>query len=217
MNKNVLYRMTSDYCRIRLAPCVPPLNLLQISDYLEDLIDRQTLPPQRSNVPGAYPQNLIGDRELRDVVNALWVAGAEAISINDIRLSATSAIRFAGEVVLVDFQPVTSPYTVRAIGNENALDVAFVGGDAGARLSTLASAGRLEFSVDEAGDLTLPPAAQALPTLAGVSSPNASGSPDGAPSGSGPARSESAGSGSAEPGSAEPGSSGSEATNEGTR
>lgn len=41
--------MTSDYCRIRLAPGVPPLTLLQIRGYLLDLIGQHTPPPQSSN------------------------------------------------------------------------------------------------------------------------------------------------------------------------
>ena len=36
------------------------------------------------------------------LVNGLWQAGAEAISINGQRLTSTSAIRFAGQAILVD-------------------------------------------------------------------------------------------------------------------
>jgi uncharacterized protein YlxW (UPF0749 family) len=59
----------------------------------------------------------VQDRDLQDVVNALWASGAEAVSVNGQRLATTSAIRSAGGAVLVDFRPVHSPYHVRAIGN----------------------------------------------------------------------------------------------------
>ena len=54
--------------------------------------------------------------DLQNVANALWAAGAEAIAINGQRLTATSTIRAAGNAILVDFRPVTSPYEVSAIG-----------------------------------------------------------------------------------------------------
>src|SRR3712207_7374677 len=38
------------------------------------------------------PRGNVGDGDLQLVVNALWAAGAEAISINDQRLGPTSAI-----------------------------------------------------------------------------------------------------------------------------
>src|SRR5206468_3747517 len=86
-------------------------------------------PPVRSTSAsagraGSVPINaghILTDRDVRSVVNQLWANGAEAISVNGIRLTPTSAIRFAGQAVLVDFQPITSPYTVRAIGNADGL------------------------------------------------------------------------------------------------
>ena len=66
------------------------------------------------------------DGYLQLVVNALWAAGAEAVSINGQRLGPTTAIRFAGEAVLVDFRPVTNPYEISAIGNPDALQREFL-------------------------------------------------------------------------------------------
>jgi len=62
---------------------------------------------------------LAGD--LQTLVNGLWAAGAEAVSINEQRLTSTSSIRFAGEAIVVDFRGLTRPYTVRAIGDPDAL------------------------------------------------------------------------------------------------
>ena len=62
---------------------------------------------------GAYR---IHDRDLQLVVNALLSVGAEAVSINDVRLVATSPIRSAGQTIVAGFRPLTPPYTVRAIG-----------------------------------------------------------------------------------------------------
>lgn len=110
--------------------------------------------------------NILTDRDVRSVVNELWADGAEAISVNDIRLTSTTAIRFAGEAVLVDFQPITSPYRIRAVGNADALSTAFASSDVAARYHTLASADGITFSFATDDHLNLPAAAPALPSYA---------------------------------------------------
>lgn len=56
-------------------------------------------------------------KDLQIVANGLWEAGAEAVAINGQRLTARSAIRFAGEAILVNYRPLTRPYVLRAIGS----------------------------------------------------------------------------------------------------
>lgn len=69
--------------------------------------------------------NRVLDRDLQDVVNALWRAGATGIAINGQRLTSASAIRAAGDAILVDYQPLTRPYTVSAVGaSESAIRAA---------------------------------------------------------------------------------------------
>jgi uncharacterized protein YlxW (UPF0749 family) len=67
---------------------------------------------------GAEPDSLnrVLDRDLQDVVNALWAMGAEGVSINDQRLTSASAIRGAGEAILVNYRPLERPYAVSAVG-----------------------------------------------------------------------------------------------------
>ncbi|MCA1710490.1 MAG: DUF881 domain-containing protein [Actinobacteria bacterium] len=97
----------------------------------------------------------VQDRDLQDVANALWAAGAEAVSINGLRLTAQTAIRSAGEAVLVDFRPLTTPYTVRAVGNPKLLEPGFVDGPAGRRLATLTSVYGIRFEVSRTDRQTL--------------------------------------------------------------
>lgn len=110
----------------------------------------------------------LSDRDVRSVVNQLWASGAEAMSVNDIRLTPTSAIRFAGEAVLVDFQPITAPYVIRAIGAADALDTGFAASDVASRYQTLSAAGAIMFSFEEEKSLTLPASAIAAPQHASV-------------------------------------------------
>jgi uncharacterized protein YlxW (UPF0749 family) len=72
---------------------------------------------------GSRPQGQLAERtgqvtdhDLQNVVNALWAAGARAIGVGGVRLGPQTAIRTAGQTILVDFKPLRSPYVVTAIG-----------------------------------------------------------------------------------------------------
>lgn len=72
-----------------------------------------------SNVPAGAPDAdayRIQDSDLQLVVNALFSAGAEAVAVNGNRVSDVTAIRDAGQTILVDLAPLQSPYRVTAIG-----------------------------------------------------------------------------------------------------
>ena len=105
---------------------------------------------------GSLGDGRVQDRDLQDVVNALWAGGAEAVSINDVRLTALTAIRSAGDAILVDFRLLSPPYTVRAIGRPSALELALLDGPTGARLTTYVSAYGLGFEVGRSESLSLP-------------------------------------------------------------
>ena len=70
---------------------------------------------------------LVHDEDLLKVVNELRAAGAEAISLNGQRLTATSEIRCAGPTVSVNNVRSAPPFEIRAIGNikdlENAINM----------------------------------------------------------------------------------------------
>ncbi|MDQ8706569.1 DUF881 domain-containing protein [Streptomyces sp. LHD-70] len=67
----------------------------------------------------------VRDRDMQQVVNGLWQSGAEAIAINGQRLTSLSAIRAAGDAILVDNKPLVPPYTVLAVGNGQQLSTEF--------------------------------------------------------------------------------------------
>ena len=66
-------------------------------------------------------RQVILDRDLQLVVNSLWVSGAEAISVGGVRIGPNVTIRQAGGGILVDNQPITSPYAILAIGPPHAM------------------------------------------------------------------------------------------------
>lgn len=104
------------------------------------------------------PSGTVRDGDLQLVVNALWAAGAEAISINGQRLGPTSAIRTAGEAVLVDFNPVTSPYRVSAIGSPTTLSRRFLASPDVSALAVISESFGLRFDLAQEDKLSLPAA-----------------------------------------------------------
>lgn len=65
------------------------------------------------------------DRDLQQVVNALWAAGARGIAINGERLTAQTAIRSAGSAILVAYRPLSPPYDITAVGDPVGLETRF--------------------------------------------------------------------------------------------
>ena len=105
---------------------------------------------------GQLSEGRVLDRDLQDAVNGLWSAGAEAVAINGLRLSALTAIRSAGEAILVDYRPLTPPYTIRAIGDRAALEAGFADSAAGRRLATYTQLYGLQLAVRRSDRQTLP-------------------------------------------------------------
>ena len=95
--------------------------------------------------------------DLQLVVDGLWQGGAEAIAINGQRLTTQSAIRSAGEAILVNFQPLQPPYVVSAIGPPS-LRTAFGDTEGGLYLHGLSSGYGIRTSLRSATSLRLPAA-----------------------------------------------------------
>lgn len=104
---------------------------------------------------------LVQDRDLQSIVNALWASGAEAVAINGQRLAPTSTIRAAGGAILVDLFPVSSPYTIQAIGEPGGLGARFAGSPTASQFRSYVGLYGLQFATRTAGHLSLPAAADA--------------------------------------------------------
>lgn len=105
-------------------------------------------------------QGRVQDRDLQIVVNGLWASGAEAIAVNDQRLTSLSAIRSAGQAILVDFRPLVPPYVVQAVGDPSTLQLQFAKGTAGAYVQALRNNYGIEVSVASKQRLSLPGAGE---------------------------------------------------------
>jgi len=113
---------------------------------------------------GAGGLGRVLDRDLQGVTNALWSVGATGIAINGIRMTSTTAIRSAGEAILVDYRPLAMPYVVTAIGPDD-LAARFMESPEGAALRSLQQQYGIEWSLDTS-QVQMPASAAELPHLA---------------------------------------------------
>ncbi|MFE2293144.1 DUF881 domain-containing protein [Streptomyces sp. NPDC059452] len=123
----------------------------------------------------------VRDRDMQRVVNGLWESGAEAIAINGQRLTALSAIRAAGDAILVDNRPLVPPYTVLAVGDGKKLAAAFRDSADGQYLNALKESFDIRTSLSDQAEVRLPAAPSLIVRTA---EPKAAGS-DAAESGKG--------------------------------
>ncbi|MEU6368760.1 DUF881 domain-containing protein [Streptomyces sp. NPDC046931] len=100
----------------------------------------------------------VRDRDMQRVVNGLWESGAEAIAINGQRLTALSAIRAAGDAILVDNRPLVPPYTVLAVGDGQRLSTRFQNSADGLYLHALQQNYGIRTGISTEADVRLPAA-----------------------------------------------------------
>lgn len=120
----------------------------------------------------------VTSRDLQQIVNGLWQAGAEAVSVNDQRLTARSAIRFAGQAILVDYRPLSPPYVITAIGDPQSLAADFAAGSGGSYLQSLESNYGIQGAV-QSKDRVQVPGASSLRLLLATPAPTPAATPGG--------------------------------------
>lgn len=103
-----------------------------------------------------HDRNKVLDSDLQKLVNGLWQAGAEAISINGERLTVLSAIRHAGSAITVNFTSLSRPYRILAIGNPDRLPSRFAETTSGQAWLDLQAEVGLQFSITPQSSLRLP-------------------------------------------------------------
>lgn len=119
--------------------------------------------PAEPAVPDANPRNAtapdqgkVTATDLQVIVNGLWEAGGEAIAINGHRLTSRSAIRSAGEAVLVDYRPLTRPYVISVIGDPGSLTVEFADNNGGSYLQSLMNNYQIRSDIQNRTSVVIP-------------------------------------------------------------
>jgi uncharacterized protein YlxW (UPF0749 family) len=96
------------------------------------------------------------DVDLQQLVNGLWTAGAEAISVNGHRLTSLTAIRSAGSAITVDYTSLTPPYTVLAIGETATMPARFAQSSGGQWVQYLVSNFGVRLAITTEDSLLVP-------------------------------------------------------------
>lgn len=111
-----------------------------------------------ASAPGSNANQLVRDSDLAQLADALWSAGAEAISVNGERMTVLTSFRNVGTGILVNNHPVNPPYVFSAIGDPGSLAANLLTTPAGGEWYALKNALGFSFQVKSNGDLSLPAA-----------------------------------------------------------
>ncbi len=110
------------------------------------------------NAEAGTGRQVVLDKDLQILVNGLWSAGAEAVSVNDQRVTSLTSIRTAGDAITVNLRSLSRPYTVQALGDPDQLPARFVESPAGSWWLNLKSVYGLQFTMTREESLTVPAA-----------------------------------------------------------
>ncbi|AZZ39362.1 DUF881 domain-containing protein [Acidipropionibacterium jensenii] len=106
--------------------------------------------------PDGSDEGRVGDQDLRQLINGLWQAGAEAISVNGHRITTRTAVRSAGSAITVDYVSIARPYRVNAIGDPNVIPGKLSQNGGGQWMAYIADNFGVRWSITTAGTLKLP-------------------------------------------------------------
>lgn len=113
-------------------------------------LDDSKLPATANVDPNS---SLLHDSDILQVINELRAAGAEAISINDQRVVATTEIRCAGPTISINNTRYSAPYIIKAIGDPKILknSLTMRGG-----IIDLLKEFSIEVKIEEANNIAIP-------------------------------------------------------------
>jgi uncharacterized protein YlxW (UPF0749 family) len=111
-----------------------------------------------SGTPNGDVTQMVRDSDLALLSDALWAAGAEAMSVNGQRLTVLSSFRNVGIGILVNSQPVNPPYVFSVVGNPATLPADLLSSSAGAAWYALKDNLGFHFEVHDGGTMVLPAA-----------------------------------------------------------
>ncbi|MCW2583361.1 MAG: hypothetical protein JWQ53_2151 [Klenkia sp.] len=106
---------------------------------------------------GAGPDDLvIHQSDVQGVVNALWAAGADGVTIMGQRLIGTSAVRCVGNTLLLQGRTYSPPFVLTAVGDADAMREELRGSYEVGLLQAAVDRYGLTYRVTDARQVTLP-------------------------------------------------------------
>jgi uncharacterized protein YlxW (UPF0749 family) len=99
---------------------------------------------------------ILHEYDLRDMLNTLWAAGAEAISINGERIVSNSSLYCVGTTIICNATRLSPPYVVSALGDPEALAAALQTSPQMEKFNQRAIIYDLPISIQQSSDVTIP-------------------------------------------------------------
>jgi uncharacterized protein YlxW (UPF0749 family) len=101
-------------------------------------------------------QLVVHQQDIQAVVNALWVGGAEAMTLQEQRVISTTGIKCVGNTVVLHGVPYAPPYEITAIGDIDSLLDSLESSDYIDGYKTYVEAHNLGYEVSTDEDVTIP-------------------------------------------------------------
>ena len=99
---------------------------------------------------------VVHQQDIQAVVNALWLGGAEAMTLQGQRVISTTGIKCIGNTVVLHGVPYAPPYRITAIGDVTALEASLDNDDFVAGYKTYVAAHDLGYRVTTSDDVIMP-------------------------------------------------------------
>jgi uncharacterized protein YlxW (UPF0749 family) len=94
--------------------------------------------------------------DLAMLIDGLWNAGAEAIAVNNVRLTALTAFANVGPAVHIGKLPLVAPYTIEAIGDSDTLAADLLDTTFGQRFYSLKDSLGFPYDIGSVDEMRLP-------------------------------------------------------------
>jgi uncharacterized protein YlxW (UPF0749 family) len=112
--------------------------------------------PAEVNPPGVDGDLVVHQQDIQAVVNALWRGGAEAMTIQGVRVTSRTGVKCVGNTIVLHGVPYAPPYRIVAIGSQLSLNKALDESPAIIIYKEYVTAYRLGWVQENLSDVTLP-------------------------------------------------------------
>lgn len=99
---------------------------------------------------------VVHQQDIQMVVNTLWSGGAEAMTIQGQRVVSTTAVKCVGNTIVLHGVAYAPPYVIEAIGDPDAVQKTLDTSEAVRIYKEYVGAYQLGWSVERAGEVTMP-------------------------------------------------------------
>jgi len=99
---------------------------------------------------------IVHDYDVRDIMNALWAGGAEAVAINGQRIVFSTSVTCVGPTIVVGDSRVSPPLTILAIGDAASMSRMLSQDPELAQLRSRAQDGAIILTTEARSNLTIP-------------------------------------------------------------